>query len=236
MASLGQTDKWLKDTFFEALAPTTPQSKYSIIFPTTDEIRRSLDGYGSGGSIHMKTQSAPQQKQLQYMRPHLCHWAGDSNSVDLSDDEPAKREAGRGRAAPHIKTYIRFSDAETLDSIDWAMVTSANLSVQAWGAATNTNGEVRISSWEIGVVVWPELFSENDSSQGLETGSTSSSTLMVPCFQKDQPSLATDEASTVVGFRMPYDLPLAPYSASDEPWCATASHHLPDWRGQSWVI
>jgi tyrosyl-DNA phosphodiesterase-1 len=246
IASLGQTDKWLKEIFFKALAPTpkTPQSKYSIIFPTPDEIRRSLEGYGSGGSIHMKTQSAPQQKQLQYMRPHLCHWAGDgvsftSNSIDLSEETSLKREAGRARAAPHIKTYIRYTNAETLDSIDWAMVSSANLSTQAWGAAVNSSGEVRISSWEIGVVVWPELFLDGDTSKAKQAGSLEA--LMVPCFKRDEPditqldSVVSDEALTVVGFRMPYDLPLTPYSASDEPWCATASHPTPDWRGQSWI-
>lgn len=236
VASLGQTDKWLKDFFFKSLAPLRPPPKFSIIFPTPDEIRRSLDGYGSGGSIHMKTQSAPQQKHLQYMRPRLCQWAGDaSNYIDLSGDKPVRREAGRGRAAPHIKTYIRFSDSEKMDSIEWAMVTSANLSTQAWGAATNPSGEVRISSWEIGVVVWPDLFLDEQS------GSASQIASMVPCFKKDDPDPVMNdpdlqESAAVVGFRMPYDLPLTPYRASDEPWCATASHPLPDWRGQSWVI
>lgn len=244
VASLGQTDKWLKDVFFKSLASasTNPKPKYSIIFPTLDEIRRSLDGYSSGGSIHMKIQSAPQLKQLQYMRPHLCHWAGDNpsntNFVDLSEVQPPKRDAGRRRAAPHIKTYIRYSDANTMETIDWAMVTSANLSTQAWGAATNANGEVKISSWEIGVVVWPELFV--DDSASLKSTSGSSSVLMVPCFKRDQPSSPSGtlakEASTVVGFRMPYDLPLTPYSASDEPWCATASHDVPDWQGLSWSV
>jgi tyrosyl-DNA phosphodiesterase-1 len=242
VASLGQTDKWLKDVFFKSLAPspTNLKPKYSIIFPTADEIRRSLDGYASGGSIHMKIQSAPQQKQLQYMRPYLCHWAGDSpsntNFIDLSEAKPSKREAGRGRAAPHIKTYIRYSDADTMETIDWAMVTSANLSTQAWGAGTNAKGEVRISSWEIGVVVWPELFVDGSVSQN--TSPKSSSVSMVPCFKRDQPSSLSDtaKASTVVGFRVPYDLPLTPYSATDEPWCATASHDIPDWQGLSWSV
>ncbi|KAJ5363701.1 uncharacterized protein N7496_009414 [Penicillium cataractarum] len=245
IASLGQTDKWLTEVFFKSLAPipSTPQPKYSILFPTPDEIRRSLEGYGSGGSIHMKTQTAPQQKQLQYMRPHLCHWAGDglskSNCIDLSEETPLKREAGRARAAPHIKTYLRYTDAETMDSIDWAMVTSANLSTQAWGAGVNQNGEVRISSWEIGVVVWPELFLDEKTADSTDAGSVTA--LMVPCFKRDLPAssqpdnMAEDEARTMVGFRMPYDLPLTPYSDSDEPWCASASHPTPDWRGQSWI-
>jgi tyrosyl-DNA phosphodiesterase-1 len=82
IATLGQNDKWLRETFFRALstsknaAPSKP--KYHIIFPTPDEIRRSLNGYRSGNAIHMKIQSAAQVKQLQYLNPMLCHWAGDS--------------------------------------------------------------------------------------------------------------------------------------------------------------
>ncbi|KAJ6179646.1 hypothetical protein N7519_010107 [Penicillium mononematosum] len=247
VATLGQTNKWLKDVFFKSLTPQP--TTYSIIFPTPDEIRRSLDGYNSGGSIHMKTQSAAQQKQLQYMRPHLCQWAGDSlppgQCIDLSEENPPRREAGRARAAPHIKTYIRFADSD-MKTIDWAMVSSANLSTQAWGAATNGSGEVRICSWEIGVVVWPDLFrdggradaaSESASESRAEGKAPIPDALMVPCFKRDRPDVSASEtASVVVGFRMPYDLPLTPYGAADEPWCATASHALPDWRGESWIV
>ncbi|KAJ9483419.1 hypothetical protein VN97_g9990 [Penicillium thymicola] len=127
---------YFRYVFFKALTPSkTPQpTTYSIIFPTPDEIRRSLNGYNSGDSIHMKTQSAAQQKQFQYMHPYLCQWAGDSlppgQCIDLSEDDSPRREAGRARATPHIKTYIRFADSD-IKIIDWAMVSSANLSTQA---------------------------------------------------------------------------------------------------------
>ncbi|KAL5366310.1 tyrosyl-DNA phosphodiesterase-domain-containing protein [Aspergillus floccosus] len=228
VASLGQTDKWLKDVFFKSLS-SDPTAKYSVIFPTDDEIRRSLNGYGSGGSIHMKIQSAPQQKQLQYMRPYLCHWAGDRDDGSSTGTATShKRDAGRRRAAPHIKTYIRFSDTKSMDSVDWAMVTSANLSTQAWGAAPNAAGEVRISSYEIGVVVWPPLFADSDAE----------SAVMVPCFKQDTPAFVEREgsvSSVVVGLRMPYDLPLTSYTQKDTPWCATATHTEPDWLGQTWT-
>lgn len=167
----------------------------------------------------MKLQSAPQQKQLQYMRPYLCQWAGDTeekNGVNV-------REAGRRRAAPHIKTYFRFSDTE-MDSIDWAMVTSANLSTQAWGAVPNAHGEVRICSWEIGVIVWPDLYEGEG-------------TKMVPCFKQDLPEKLDKQGSsqTIIGLRMPYDLPLTPYSRDDVPWCVTATHTEPDWLGRTWT-
>lgn len=200
----------------------------------------------------MKLHNKPQQMQLQYMRRYLCHWAGDIvESGDVlttkihqneQESQKSKREAGRRRAAPHIKTYIRFSDAEKMDTIDWAMVTSANLSTQAWGAAPNANGEVRICSWEIGVIVWPDLFA----------GNSGSAVEMVPCFKSDLPTYSAEVTSsmgiesatatedpktlrpTLIGFRMPYDLPLTPYSASEIPWCATARHPEPDWLGQTW--
>ncbi|KAE8146098.1 tyrosyl-DNA phosphodiesterase-domain-containing protein [Aspergillus avenaceus] len=211
VASLGQTDKWLR-VFLDALAPAP--CTMSIVFPTDDEIRRSLNGYGSGGSIHMKVQSAAQQRQLQYMRPYLAHWAGDRES------DAGKQDAGRRRAAPHVKSYIRFCD-EKMDSVDWAMVTSANLSTQAWGAAVNAAGEVRICSYEIGVVVWPQLYS---------------AAAMVPTFKADCPPSTTDSVDGVIGLRMPYDLPLTPYKEDDAPWCATASHTEPDWLGQTWTV
>ncbi|OGM43158.1 tyrosyl-DNA phosphodiesterase [Aspergillus bombycis] len=231
VATLGQTDKWLTDVLFASLSPvsaSTRQPKYSIIFPTADEIRRSLNGYGSGGSIHMKLQSAAQQKQLQYMRPYLRHWAGDHDAAEPSPT--SKEDAGRRRAAPHIKTYIRFSDAEKMDTIDWAMVTSANLSTQAWGAAINASGEVRICSWEIGVIVWPQLYVKD-----------AESATMVPSFKRDTPETLENKDSaqttdTVIGLRMPYDLPLTPYTAHDTPWCATAQHSEPDWLGQTWTL
>lgn len=265
IASLGQTDTWLKEVLFHSLCPESTflekqeQPQFSIIFPTPDEIRRSLNGYSSGGSIHMKLQSPAQQKQLQYLRPYLCQWAGDQpdasqglgieNKTMASPRAMPKREAGRRRAAPHIKTYIRFSDGSKMDQIDWALVTSANMSTQAWGSAANANGEVRICSWEIGVLVWPSLVagtfeSENDGNMELASRKVKPA-VMRPCFKTDLPSQSSTDAnnepgiqeslpSAVVGLRMAYDLPLTRYRAHDVPWCNTANHSEPDWLGRTW--
>jgi len=84
IATLGPTDNWLKNTFSRALSGgrgvslSQPPPSFKVIFPTADEIRKSLDGYASGGSIHTKIQSPQQVKQLQYLRPMFCHWANDS--------------------------------------------------------------------------------------------------------------------------------------------------------------
>ena len=225
IATLGVTDAWLRKSFFSALKSSSNASppadpEYKIIFPLAEEIRRSISGYESGTSIHMRTQSDSQQRQLQYLRPMLCQWSGDTGKDVVAP--PDQRRAGRRRAGPHIKTYIRFTDA-SMTSIDWALVTSANLSTQAWGAGINKSGEVRISSYEIGVLIWPDLFKEYPDEK-IE---------IVPVFQKDQPDQTISEKSKV-GFRMPYDLPLVPYTDEDEPWCAMKKDDRPDWMGQSW--
>lgn len=252
------TEKWI-ESFFDVLS-TTPSGTGSllsnffnqangqnvarptalVIFPTADEVRKSLDGYQSGSSIHMKLQSVAQQKQWTIMRPLFRHWWAEVSGSGTTTESPAMpiREAGRRQSAPHIKTYIRFSDA-ACTSIDWAMLTSANLSTQAWGALPNKDGDVRICSYETGVVLWPGLYD-------MEGGKA----VMVPTFQSDTPderhvagiskgasalhkrNLGLD--GVVVGFRMPYDLPLVPYGQDDVPWCATAAHSIPDTKGFAW--
>jgi tyrosyl-DNA phosphodiesterase-1 len=239
IATLGAAPTWLTN-FQSALARSTNSStkqlraspffaklepskqalipEFNIIFPTPDEICTSLDGYASGASIHTKLQSAQQQKQLEYLHPLFCHWKPSTDS-----------KAMRGPAAPHIKTYIRFTDTSH-ETIDWALLTSANMSKQAWGDVCNKNGEVWIQSWEAGVVVWPELFSEKE-----EEGNV----VMVPVFGKDMlddqdETSGAEGKKRVVGLRMPYDLPLTSYAEDEKPWCATMQYTAPDWKGLAW--
>ncbi|KAK0645653.1 tyrosyl-DNA phosphodiesterase-domain-containing protein [Cercophora newfieldiana] len=225
IATLGPTDKWLKETLFSALrgGGKGDAVDFKVVFPTPDEIRRSLDGYASGGSIHTKTQSAQQKKQLEYLRPVFCHWGNDcAEGKELDGDVPVK-EAGRKRAAPHIKTYIRYGN-KSEKTIDWALLTSANLSKQAWGEARSSTGEVRIASYELGVLVWPELYAKD--------------AVMSASFLQDAvPEEDVKESSggpSIVSLRMPYNLPLQPYGSKEVPWVATADHTEPDWKGQIW--
>lgn len=82
IATLGPTDTWLRKTVFDSLKTSRNKTKeepsFKVVFPTPDEIGRSLDGYQSGASIHTKTQSTQQAKQLQYLKPMFCHWANDA--------------------------------------------------------------------------------------------------------------------------------------------------------------
>ncbi|KAH8804743.1 tyrosyl-DNA phosphodiesterase-domain-containing protein [Xylogone sp. PMI_703] len=222
IATLGTTDTWLKDTFFKSMrskGDVQGSKSFRIIFPTADEVRRSLNGYDSGSALHTKIQSVAQQKQFRYLKPLLHHWAGDGEQHASASNDQIERDAGRKRAAPHIKTYVRFADSSH-SSIEWMMVTSANLSKQAWGEVVNAAGETRVSSYEIGVLVWPGLFGEN--------------ARMVPTFKSDTPDTPAQGDEVLVGARMPYSLPLIPYGRDDEPWVATATYTEPDWMGQQW--
>ena len=221
------TKEWLTDTLFRALCPTG-QAKFAIIFPTTKEVRESLNGYGGGASIHLKAQSAAHQKQIEFIRPYLRHW----------DSSPAASAAQRSLAAPHIKTYICFNlhkNSSSSVQIRWALLTSSNLSVQAWGTAWKspskkekdegfTERYIHIQSYELGVLVWPELF---DVGQGAT---------MEPTFGKDVPEQGLREAGQVIGLRMAYDLPLKKYGEDEQPWSPNLCYPEPDSHGSSWPM
>ncbi|TDZ40563.1 putative tyrosyl-DNA phosphodiesterase [Colletotrichum spinosum] len=222
IATLGATDSWLQKCLFDSLSasstkPSSLKPAFKVIFPTADEIRRSLDGYASGGSIHTKIQSQQQAKQLAYMRPLFCHWANDSPSGKPLPETAEIREAGRQRAAPHIKTYIRYGEK----SIDWALVTSANISKQAWGEAAGASQEVRIASWEVGVLIWPSIIADE--------------AMMLETFQQDTPPRdAAGGHRPVVRLRIPYNLPLQHYGQDEIPWVASMVHVEPDRMGRVW--
>jgi tyrosyl-DNA phosphodiesterase-1 len=220
IATLGANNTWLNPVFFSALsASATKESKkpnFGIIFPTAQEIRDSLNGYASGSSIHLRATSAAQQKQLTYLNPLFHHWSSSSLQTTGSSSAVAT-SAGRDLAAPHIKTYVRFAEDPKADAeIDWALITSANLSMQAWGAAEK-DGAVRICSYEAGVLVHPGLWGEN--------------VKLKPVFLKDN---RAERGGRVAPLRMPYGLPVRRYSGRDEAWCAAKSYKEVDWLGRSW--
>lgn len=222
----------------------------SIIYPTPGNVAASLDGYVSGGSIHTKAQSPAHLKQITTLRKSLCQWTRGTQ---------AGSHAGRDTAAPHIKTYVRFATKPTAKNpqpdVEWALLTSANLSTQAWGTIREKKDkekEVVVQSFEIGVLVWPELFAEDFDAPEQEDevdGAPRRKNLsfrMVPVFDKDMPSPdggSSQESTTtgleqvsntLVGLRLPYDLPVTPYNDADLPWSPQGSYDMPDRHGRRW--
>ncbi len=240
---------WL-DQFFPILAGQKPSAQMwdhiSIIYPTPSNVAASLDGYASGGSIHTKAQSTAHLKQITNLRKSLCQW---------TQGPEEKFRAGRDQAAPHIKTYVSFSEKPTsrnpTPDIDWALLTSANLSTQAWGRLREKENEIIVQSFELGVFVWPELFDE-----GFDTGEKECRTQdtkhegegkdkgesvkvrMVPVFGGDMPEVSRangeeggEGREIIVGLRLPYDLPLTPYGDGDMPWSPHGTYNMPDRHG-----
>lgn len=99
---------------------------------------------------------------------------------------------------------------------------------------------VHIQSYEIGVLVWPELFinePEHDP-EDLDEKEVRS-VRMVPVFGKDMPEpintlQARGKQEVLVGLRMPYDLPLTPYAANEMPWSPGENYMEPDRLGRTW--
>ncbi|RKO84706.1 tyrosyl-DNA phosphodiesterase I, partial [Blyttiomyces helicus] len=144
IGALGTADKWLQTELGTSLrsARNVLQCRrpdLRLVFPTVEDVRTSIDGWASGGSIPFKSDNW--DKQESYMRPLLCSWRAE--------------KAGRKHASPHIKTYARISETGTLS---WFLVTSSNLSKAAWGAVQKNGAQLEIKSFELGVLVHPELW------------------------------------------------------------------------------
>lgn len=288
----GAKDTWLSPVFLNALATAAPSNhplkkpNFAIVFPTPDEVRKSLNGYDSGGSIHLKAVTPIQLKQIDYLRPYFYRWAASlaptpSRSLiskSAANQIPPLRLSARAIAAPHIKSYVRFTDS-SCTSISWALLTSANLSTQAWGSAPlapsgssskNKSGirqsgrlviaepdnerdaderEVKISSYEAGIIVYPELFCQGGTT-GVTLKPLSDREELV--FEQELGGGRQDEVQRegghsrgilegknnqiLVGIRMPYDLPLVKYSPSEMPWSPGRSYAEQDCLGKRWVV
>lgn len=247
---------WLNQ-FFPTLTGHTPAQIWdyvSIIFPTPSNVAASLDGYSSGGSIHTKAQSAAHLKQITTLRRSLCQW---TQGPDVN------ARAGRDKAAPHIKTYVRFKEKPSAQNptpdIEWALLTSANLSTQAWGTLREKDEEIVVQSFEIGVLVWPGLFDEGfdtgEEEQHKTTGPKNGRQIqgcgkkgtsrMVPTFGSDDPKEAKGKSrggdgdghvdeGPIIGLRLPYDLPLTSYKQGDMPWSPQGAYEVPDRHGRRW--
>ncbi|XP_025411101.1 probable tyrosyl-DNA phosphodiesterase isoform X2 [Sipha flava] len=100
----------------------------------------------------------------------------------------------RSKAVPHIKTYCRISPCNT--EMSWFLLTSANLSKTAWGKKLWQDRSYTISAFEVGVLFLPQFLT------GCNTFSLN---------QKQNNGRSPP-------FPLHFDLPLSPYSSTDQPW------------------
>ncbi|ESO90136.1 hypothetical protein LOTGIDRAFT_206752 [Lottia gigantea] len=146
IGSLGPTvESWVSSELVKSLsaskgimAPYDYCSKLQLVFPSVENIRMSLEGYGAGNSVPYSIETARKQK---YIHQFFRQWKSDGR--------------GRSQACPHIKTYLR-PDPQ-FKKAAWFLVTSANLSKAAWGVLEKNGSQLMIRSYEIGVLFLPQF-------------------------------------------------------------------------------
>ena len=171
----------------------------SIVFPTVKEVASSNVGFASGQAIHFDYSRSFVHKNYyeQAVKPYLRKW-NSSQSTLLT---------GREHVMPHVKLYI-CDNGDNWESIKWCYMGSHNLSKQAWGArkgnkfVTDDPSQYEVSSYELGVLVIPDL-----------------ETKMKPSYLKD-----AGAESGVTYLRMPFKLPPVSYTQEDKPWSGHASY------------
>ncbi|QPG74259.1 hypothetical protein FOA43_001584 [Brettanomyces nanus] len=176
-----------------------------IVWPTVREILKSKATFLSGHALHFKVNRigkyAGYAEQYRNIQQFLHKWSSGKDS-ELS-------KAGRSHLSPHVKTYCVTEDH--FKSLNWFLLSSANISSQAWGRPFKKLKheppnicKYRVSSYEVGILINPKTIG-GDEQPNLK---------LVPVFGKD----TVQSTEPVCPVRLPYDVPLQKYSASDEPW------------------
>ncbi|KAK9749734.1 hypothetical protein RND81_02G146600 [Saponaria officinalis] len=127
---------------------------------------------------------------------------------------------GRCRTMSHIKTFARDNGR----NLAWFLLTSANLSKDAWGALQKNSSQLMIRSYELGVLFLPTVvgnsrgFSCTDDTSSLKSdkqGSTNSSsvrkTKLVSLIGQGRETDHSD--CELVRLPIPYELPPQSYTS-----------------------
>ncbi|RUS34184.1 hypothetical protein BC938DRAFT_482062 [Jimgerdemannia flammicorona] len=258
IGSLTTSDTWFREVFGASLSSAKNRRQcrdptLKMVFPTVEDFLvaqnlslefvatfYSLEGWNSGGSIPFDHNNYMKQKA--WMRNYLCKWRG--------------IRSGRHRAAPHIKTYARFtvnsainnadSEGSSVEIVDgsesdailaWFLVTSSNLSKAAWGDLQKKGEQLMVRSYELGVLIWPEMFKTPEGENAYMLNATKTNLRPIPpSALVPQISPPLSSVTNVVPVRLPYDLPLTSYDfdAGDECWTWNVPRSEPDWLGNFW--
>lgn len=202
---------------------------FSLVWPTIECVRQSLQGYASGGSLpcNSKTICTEDGSLLPGFQNHLCRWDGSPT--------------GRARATPHMKCYFRYRPLGSAQQLSWFLLTSSNVSQAAFGVFQTNDSQLYIKSYELGVLFLPNRLR----TVGREFSCTPAHRLLgcSPVLRdKDSLFVVDREVSSVVDtlssdqlripFDVPFRLPAEPYRAADEPWVWDRALPLPDCLGQ----
>ncbi|KNC87354.1 hypothetical protein SARC_00544 [Sphaeroforma arctica JP610] len=152
-SSLGSwQEKTTFETFTTALRTNrnggeTSKAAIRLVVPTVNEVAQSIEGWAAGGEIPI---SSANHKPFLTKLYYRFAYGG-----ELRPGERASRE----RAMPHIKTYT-LRNCKTHE-VAWFVLTSANMSVAAWGQDQKGSRSMYIRSFEAGILIEPALLNTN---------------------------------------------------------------------------
>lgn len=228
-SSLGSLDeKWMAELASSMSSGVSEDKKPLglgeplIIWPTVEDVRCSLEGYGAGNAI-----PSPQKNvEKEFLKKYWAKWKAN--------------HTGRCRAMPHIKTFTRYNGQD----LAWFLLTSSNLSKAAWGALQKNNSQLMVRSYELGVLFLPSVikqhgrsFSCTDNGNPYEDkcGSSESSevkrTKLVTLASQENQNMDSCE---VIRLPVPYELPPRRYSSEDIPWSWDRRYYKKDVHSQVW--
>jgi len=183
-----------------------------LVYPTVRQVGESREGWEGGNSLPVSSENILRRE----VRNRLYRY-----DADLS---------GRQALIPHIKTYVRYCPGRS-DPVDWVILTSANLSIAAWGRL-QSGGLLKIFSFELGVLILPGRFLPPQHSignplwvgppmfQGLKV-------ILVPYWSNSPDDRETEAPGYQVTFPLPYALPPRRYGPEDIPWYIDGEFRVP---------
>lgn len=220
----GPCDNWKRNVFVHVLTscvekgyPISKKADYKyvvnknkvepvIVWPTVTEILKSCAAPLSGIALHLTSRGkwAAYERQFLEIKNYFHKWS--------CADDPKLSRAGRSNLAPHVKTYTVTED--NFKTLKWFLMTSANISHQAWGKPKGYNTiEYDICSFEAGIFIAPQLLK-------VMSNVKEKVQILEPTYGRDS---VIDEQSLSgsvckIGLRLPYDTPLKKYNATDKAW------------------
>ncbi|KAJ8901520.1 hypothetical protein NDN08_007364 [Rhodosorus marinus] len=223
-SSLGSLqESWLLHEFKTSLSSRkgggirANRAPIQLVWPTVEQVRTSLAGYSSGGSL-----PCPQRNLKPFLSPLFHRWDGSASN--------------RTEAMPHIKTYLRHSDGK----LHFFMLTSANLSGAAWGKLEKGGSQLFVRSYELGVLFLPSFYTESSFSlsasrpcRGLSDGKYEFS---VAFGEHAERAKLTSTERTIVLFPVAHKLPPLKYTPSDRPWYWDGVFSKQDRFGMKWPM
>jgi tyrosyl-DNA phosphodiesterase-1 len=243
-SSLGSlSEAWIRKEFCSSLTGVVHPPKASlssfvkIVWPTVESVRDSLEGWIAGGSI-----PCPAKNMTSTIKALLHKW-------------DAQSQSRRGRAMPHIKTFLQHtSNGSSEDELEWFLLTSSNLSKAAWGELQKKDSQLMIRSYEMGVLFKKGMYTHEVSTfsctpeldlpwipksrtmAGFARIQVISPARKYNVINFEHEKALLESNIVPIGVPLPYNPHSSRYSGKDEPWIWDIPRTTPDIYGNTFRV